>query len=179
MKIYQCDLCGRQVDPADLEPSYHEHQRQLLISVANAPGCVADKFPEVKEICHGCFEALGAARSKAQEDVKDQITEAILKAAYMRWNRVPDNVAHDSDCSVFNGPAYPAGECDCSLSRAKGKVAVAGVKADGWDEPPCWAGDIDPPADQGERVIWKYDAPCNICGKAERKGHFHICRGTY
>ncbi len=29
------------------------------------------------------------------------------------------NELHDSDCSLYNEPAYPAGPCDCSVERRK------------------------------------------------------------
>ena len=27
---------------------------------------------------------------------------------------------HDSDCAIYNEPAYPKGECNCSISEGKG-----------------------------------------------------------
>lgn len=57
------------------------------------------------------FAADTFARDGARFAMVDAMKRARRAIAY-----VPENPPHDSDCSLHNEPAFPAGPCDCSVS---------------------------------------------------------------
>lgn len=57
------------------------------------------------------FAADKFARDSARFAMNDAMERARKAIAY-----VPENPQHDSDCSLHNEPAFPAGPCDCSVS---------------------------------------------------------------
>jgi hypothetical protein len=43
--------------------------------------------------------------------------EALAQPAHCQCTACKDGIIHASDCAVHNGPAYPAGECDCGVAQ--------------------------------------------------------------
>jgi len=72
----------------------------------------ADK-QEPRDWAAGEYEGL---RWKAQL-VEIEYTLSAAKPAHCQCTACKDGIIHASDCAVHNGPAYPAGECDCGVAQ--------------------------------------------------------------
>lgn len=64
---------------------------------------------------------LEAARSVGTSDNDKEFNRALKKIlkASPATARKRELGVHDSDCATNNGPALPAGPCDCSLSKSR------------------------------------------------------------
>ena len=62
-----------------------------------------------------------AKRQAAMDKVNQEFTEEYIKyrTAFPKGYIAPQQepVQHWSDCAVHNGPAYPAGPCDCGVKK--------------------------------------------------------------
>jgi len=45
--------------------------------------------------------------------------------AHCQCTACKDGIIHASDCAVHNGPAYPAGECDCGVAHDPDALTIA------------------------------------------------------
>jgi hypothetical protein len=50
------------------------------------------------------------------------IKEALAQPAHCQCTACKDGVIHASDCAVHNGPAYPAGPCDCGAMNDRQRL---------------------------------------------------------
>ena len=79
----------------------------------------------------GGFKAKQAmAADKLQEPVLDLDGHVVGKVrkpqpAHCQCTACKNGVLHASDCAVHNGPAYPAGECDCSVAQEPDMLTIA------------------------------------------------------
>lgn len=48
----------------------------------------------------------------------------------------PDKI-HQSDCAIYNEPAYPAGECDCEPIEVCGRCGDEKDESGGCRDPEC------------------------------------------
>ena len=53
-----------------------------------------------------------------------QVYTAAAKPAHCQCTACKDGIIHASDCAVHNGPAYPAGECDCGVAQKTEREAL-------------------------------------------------------
>ena len=66
-----------------------------------------------------------AKRAMAADKYSDIVSDGGLdprnqfdaQPAHCQCTACKDGVIHASDCAVHNGPAYPAGECDCGVAQ--------------------------------------------------------------
>lgn len=88
--------------------------------------------------------------------------------------KLPSLVAtdnHDSGCSMHNGPAMPAGECDCSLRHSVTVIPPSGLAiGDHWQ--PIETAPMD-----GTEVILFYPHLCN--DGFVTAGYFHGAQDDY
>jgi hypothetical protein len=49
--------------------------------------------------------------------VEIEYTLSIAEPAHCQCTACKDGILHASDCAVHNGPAYPAGPCDCGVAQ--------------------------------------------------------------
>jgi hypothetical protein len=75
-----------------------------------------------------------AKRQAAMDKVNAEFTEEYIKyrTAFPKGYIAPQQepVQHWSDCAVHNGPAYPAGPCDCGVAQEPPKYAISAY----WEE---------------------------------------------
>ena len=73
-----------------------------------------------------------AKRQAAMDKVNAEFNEEYIKyrTAFPKGYTAPkqESVQHWSDCAVHNGPAYPAGPCDCGVEKEP-PSEWAGIKA--------------------------------------------------
>jgi hypothetical protein len=50
-------------------------------------------------------------------DEFDWGNQRLAQPAHCQCTACKDGIIHASDCAVHNGPAYPAGECDCGVEK--------------------------------------------------------------
>jgi hypothetical protein len=103
-----------------------------------------EAFDEIERRQGGGFPAKRAmAADKLLEDAtrscnnidEQRALDALMRKAQPAHCQCPackDGVLHASDCAVHNGPAYPAGPCDCGVAqnteREALKLAVDGLE---------------------------------------------------
>jgi len=70
-----------------------------------------------------------AKRQAAMDKVNQEFTEEYIKyrTAFPKGYIAPQQelVQHWSDCAVHNGPAYPAGPCDCGMAQEPDALTIA------------------------------------------------------
>lgn len=74
----------------------NEHEMHELMTPENANQSQSDKFKKT-------------AKNLGVDLDEDRLKDALRKIA-------KPEAQHASDCAVHNGPAYPAGPCDCGRS---------------------------------------------------------------
>ena len=52
--------------------------------------------------------------SRLEAQIKE-LEEALAQPTHCQCTACKNGILHASDCAVHNGPAYPAGECDCGV----------------------------------------------------------------
>lgn len=88
-----------------------------------------EAFDEIERRQGGGFHAKrAAAADKLLEDAtrscnnidEQRALDALMRKAqpaHCQCTACKDGIIHASDCAVHNGPAYPAGPCDCGVEK--------------------------------------------------------------
>jgi hypothetical protein len=66
----------------------------------------------------------GTSWSKDGERI-DPTSVYLEQPAHCQCTACKDGIIHASDCAVHNGPAYPAGECDCGVAHDPDALTIA------------------------------------------------------
>lgn len=197
---YQCDLCRREFPEGTYKPEPSRRDPTAACGeLRMAPMVVGPAFPEiVKEICPECDKEFQAVYERAKIDTERRLVERAHELRQGSEQKSREGAGH-CNCplcrairleTVDPGPVnilpwletlshippsevrrVPKGFWMC---HECGRVMLEDV-AHMCDnaEPGDWAA-----KGEGEAVRWKYDPPCSICGKCERRGYVHICRGV-
>jgi hypothetical protein len=62
---------------------------------------------------------------KTEEDEAFEDIERRQGGGFKTKQRMAADKLHWSDCAVHNGPAYPAGECDCGAAQEPDALTIA------------------------------------------------------